>query len=80
VNASDSLGRRAERLAIWLLRLKGFDILARRYATKVGEIDIVAARRDLLIFVEVKHRRRRETALAAVGQRQQRRIIRAAES
>jgi putative endonuclease len=41
-------GRFAEILAAWLLRLRGYRILARRYATPLGEIDLVARRGDLL--------------------------------
>ncbi|MFL5335748.1 MAG: YraN family protein [Geminicoccaceae bacterium] len=71
-------GRLAEAVAAWLLRLRGFRILARRYATPVGEIDLVARRGDLLVFVEVKRRLRAEDALAALQPAQQVRIARAA--
>jgi putative endonuclease len=37
--------------------LKGYRIVALRYRTKLGEIDIIA-KRNLAIFVEVKARRR----------------------
>ena len=57
-------GRFAETLAAWLLRLRGYRILARRYATPVGEIDLVARRGELLVFVEVKRRAGRGDALA----------------
>jgi putative endonuclease len=46
-------GISAESRAAAFLIAKGFRILARRYRTRVGEIDIVAGRRRLLIFVEV---------------------------
>ena len=49
-------GISAESRAAAFLIAKGFRILARRYRTPVGEIDIVARRRKLLIFVEVKAR------------------------
>lgn len=71
-------GRLAETAAAWLLRLHGFRILARRYATPVGEIDLVARRGELLVFVEVKRRLRAEDALAALLPAQQARIARAA--
>ena len=71
-------GRLAELAAAWLLRLKGFRILARRYATPVGEIDLVAARGSLVVFVEVKRRALRDVAVAATAPRQRRRIERAA--
>jgi putative endonuclease len=71
-------GRLAETVAAWLLRLEGYRILARRYATPVGEIDLVARRGDLVLFVEVKHRPRPSLALEALLPQQQRRIARAA--
>jgi putative endonuclease len=50
-------GRRAETIAVWLLRFKGYAILARRERTPAGEIDIVARRGRTLVAVEVKARR-----------------------
>ncbi|MDX6751552.1 YraN family protein [Geminicoccaceae bacterium 1502E] len=75
---TDAAGRRAERWAALYLRLMGWRILERRFATPVGEIDIVARRGDLLVFVEVKRRTTAEAALASVGPNQQARIARAA--
>src|SRR5258708_4921351 len=66
------------RAAVYLIA-KGYRILARRWRCPVGEIDIVARRRGVLIFVEVKARDRFEAAAEAVIVRQQRRIIAAAE-
>ncbi|MCR4283578.1 MAG: YraN family protein, partial [Bauldia sp.] len=39
--AAEKRGRRAETLAAWLLRLKGYRVLARRYKTPAGEIDLI---------------------------------------
>ncbi len=78
MGTSDSRGRLAELAATLLLRLKGFEILSRRFATPVGEIDIVARRGDLLVFVEVKRRPTVVAALDAVTPRQQERVARAA--
>jgi putative endonuclease len=78
VTTSDSRGRLAELAAALLLRLKGFEILSRRFATAVGEIDIVARRGDLLVFVEVKRRPTVIAALDAVTPRQRLRVARAA--
>ncbi len=72
-------GRRAERLAELLLRLKGFQIAARRYRAPVGEIDLVCRRGGLVVFVEVKRRSHLATAGEAVTPRQRERIARAAE-
>ena len=55
-------------------------ILARRYRTPVGEIDIVARRRKLLVFVEVKARERLDDAAWSVTDRQRARIVAAAEA
>jgi putative endonuclease len=76
--AAERAGRRAETLAVWLLRLKGYAILARRFRSPVGEIDIVARRAGILAFVEVKQRRQSEAALAALTARQRARLQRAA--
>jgi putative endonuclease len=62
-----------------LLIVKGYRIVARRWKTPLGEIDIVARRRRTLAFVEVKARERTEDAAEAVTERTKRRIIGAAE-
>ncbi len=49
-------GHRGEWLASLALMLKGFRIVARRYRTKLGEIDLIARRGDLVLIVEVKVR------------------------
>lgn len=72
-------GRRAERLAAWWLRLKGYRILAQDFRCPVGEIDLIARRGGILAIVEVKRRARLDSAGEAVSRRQQRRIRRAAE-
>jgi len=73
-------GLSAESRAAALLIAKGYRIVARRFRSPVGEIDIVARRGRALIFVEVKARGRLEDAAEAVIVRQQRRIIAAAEA
>lgn len=73
-------GRRAESIAAWWLRLKGYRILARGFRVPVGEIDLVARRGRILALVEVKMRRDLETAHTALAVRQRRRIERAAVS
>lgn len=71
-------GARAERVAALVLRLKGFAILARGHRAPQGEIDIVARRGRLLVFVEVKARSDRDLAAHALRARQRARIARAA--
>jgi putative endonuclease len=73
-------GRSAERLCLWLLRLKGWRILARGLKLPVGEIDILARRGGVLAAIEVKAREEWEAAAHAVTPRQRRRIARALES
>ena len=77
--AAFRLGLSAESRAAILLIAKGYRILARRWKTPFGEIDIVARRRGTLVFVEVKARERADDAAEAVTGRNQRRIIAAAE-
>jgi putative endonuclease len=72
-------GISAEGRAAACLMAKGYRILARRYRTPHGEIDIVARRRNLIAFVEVKARATLDEAAFAVTPRQQQRIIDAAQ-
>ncbi|RXF70856.1 YraN family protein [Hansschlegelia zhihuaiae] len=73
-------GLSAETIAVWLLRFKGWRIVARRFAEGPGEVDIVALRGRTLAFVEVKARADFAAAAAAVTPRQQARIRRGAEA
>lgn len=76
--AAERRGRRAEAIAAWYLRLKLYRILARRYRTPAGEIDLVLRRGKTIVFVEVKHRPDAETAIVAVTATGRKRIARAA--
>jgi putative endonuclease len=69
----------AEELACAALVRDGFVILGRRMRTALGEVDIVAATAELLVFVEVKRRADLGRAAAALGARQQARLLAAAE-
>ena len=71
-------GRQAEAVVAFWLRVKGYRVLARRYRSPVGELDIVARRGRILAIVEVKARARLDDAAGAISARQQRRIARAA--
>ena len=73
-------GISAESRAAMLLIAKGFRILARRWRSPAGEIDIIARRRSLLIFVEVKARATIDDAAWSVTDRQRVRIIQAAQA
>jgi putative endonuclease len=73
-------GLSAETRAAAFLMAKGYRILAKRFRTPYGEIDIVARRRNLVAFVEVKARASLDEAAFAVTPRQQARIIEAAQA
>jgi putative endonuclease len=73
-------GVSAEACAAAYLMAKGYRILARRFRTPFGEIDLVARRRNVVAFVEVKARATLDDAAYAVTPRQQRRIIDAAQA
>ena len=75
---AEARGRRAETLCTWLLRAKGYRILARRFRTPAGELDIVARRGRTVVFVEVKARADLEAAILSITPHQQARIMRAA--
>ena len=71
-------GLRAESIAALLLRLKGYQVLARRFAAAGGEIDLVARRGATIAFVEVKARDDLDAAAFAITEAKRRRIGRAA--
>lgn len=77
--AAFRVGISAESRAAAFLIAKGFRILARRWRSPLGEIDIVARRRHLLVFAEVKARASLAEAAGSVDERQRRRIAAAAE-
>ena len=78
--AAFNTGLSAESRAAAMLLAKGYRILARRFRTPYGEIDIVARKRDLIAFVEVKARATLDEAAYAVTPRQQARISDAASA
>ena len=67
-------GHVCEWIAAAYLLLKGYRILALRYRTKLGEIDIVARKGDLAVFIEVKARGDERGAVDAVSATAQKRI------
>jgi putative endonuclease len=73
------LGVSAESRAALFLIAKAYRIVARRWKTPFGEIDIVARRRRELVFVEVKARDRLDDAAESVTERNKQRIVAAAE-
>ena len=73
---NQTAGKLGEDLAADALRNIGYAVLARRYRTRYGEIDIIAKDESTLVFVEVKARRtdRFGTAAESVSGWKQRRI------
>ncbi|MGH9404074.1 MAG: YraN family protein [Terriglobia bacterium] len=77
-------GRRGETLAYWYLRRTGYTMVARnlRMRADAGELDLIGWDGQVLAFVEVKTRTSLEGGQPeeAVGERQRRRIVKAAEA
>ena len=73
---SDAKGRHYEIVAMCFLWLHGYRILARRFRTRCGEIDLVARRGSVVSFVEVKARAE-GAGIAVPSARQRERISRA---
>jgi putative endonuclease len=71
-------GRRSEWLAALWLMFKGYRILAMRYRTPAGEVDLIARRGTTVAFIEVKARRDDRAAVDAVTASAHRRIQAAA--
>jgi putative endonuclease len=78
--AAFQTGLSAESRAAAYLLTKGYRILSRRFRTPYGEIDIVARRRKLVAFIEVKARASIDEAAYAVTPRQRMRIVAAAQA
>lgn len=76
---ADGWGRRAETLACWHLRLRGWRILARRVRTPRGEVDIVARRWRTVAFIEVKWRSSSRGLETAIDESRLRRVAAAAQ-
>ena len=72
-------GRTGEWRAALALFVKGYRIVGRNFRTRLGEIDIIARKGDLIVFVEVKARPDAAEAADAVTFEAQRRIANAAE-
>ena len=79
MNATEAKGYFGEFLAVCLLKIKGYRILAQRYKTVCGEIDIIARRGDIVAFIEVKSRKNIDKCYDAITNKQLKRIQRASE-
>lgn len=75
------LGQQGEDIAARFLRRQRYAILARNYRCPLGEVDLVALERSVIVFVEVKTRRADDfgTPAEAVDRRKRRQLQRVAE-
>lgn len=71
-------GLSAENIAVNYLIKKQWYILHKRFHNPFGEIDLIAKKENLLLFVEVKARKKMDDALAAISAQQQKRLFKAA--
>ncbi len=78
---SKNIGNKGEDLAALFLQKGGFNILYRNFYSKFGEIDIIAIKNKLLLFVEVKYRSNesRGKAEEMVSDYKKQRILRTAK-
>ncbi len=81
---SYQIGLYSEFLARWFLRFHGYRILKSRYITgkntNRAEIDIIAQRKNTIVFIEVKSRQTVSAAWDAITPAQSARLRRAAET
>ena len=77
--ASYKKGLSAEIIAAFYLFLKGYFVIARRFKTKSGEIDLIARRGKTILIVEVKARKDLSLAHDAVDNLSYKRIMAAAD-
>jgi putative endonuclease len=75
---AEKRGHFAELVALTYLRLKGYRLLAQRFKTPQGEVDLIMRRRDVTAFIEVKTRGSRDQGIEAVTTTQSKRIAAAA--
>ena len=72
-------GRKAEdHVARWL-KLRGWKVLAERFKVSEGEVDIIARRKNIIAFVEVKQREKLPEREDIVTQTNIARVMDAAE-
>ena len=76
-----ALGNTAEDMAAEYLVSKGYDVIARNHRTRFAELDIIAASKEVIVFVEVKYRKHAGFGggVGAITQDKLRRVRNAAE-
>ena len=70
-----TLGQHGETLAADYLTARGYIIRERNWHCRVGEIDLVAQKDTIWIFIEVKTRRQRDAALASITPQKRERLV-----
>lgn len=75
-----AIGEKREQQAKEYLQQQGYRILETNFYCRLGEIDLIAAKEDYLVFVEVKYRKNlhQGSPLEAVDYRKQRKMIKTA--
>ena len=76
--AAERRGHAAETVALIYLLCKGYRLLARRFKSPLGEVDLIMRRGDTTAFIEVKTRATHDAAILSVTPRQAKRISQAA--
>ena len=81
MNRRSELGKFGEDFACRYLQQQGYKILFRNFRCRIGEIDIIAVKNDVLSFIEVKTRQSKTYGLPceAVNLSKQKKIYRCAE-
>lgn len=77
-----SAGARYEAIALDHLQDAGLELIARNYHCRYGEIDLVMRERDIVVFVEVRFRRRGRfgDGIDSVNAGKRARLVRAASA
>lgn len=76
-----AVGKKAEALAEAYLTRHGYTIVAKNWRDRFTELDLVAAQKDIIAFIEVKYRESSDFggAVGAISADKQKRLTRAAE-
>lgn len=80
-NSRQETGRAGEELVARTLAGQGWEIIARNWRTRQGEIDIIAREKDAIVFIEVKtwpHGEQADLELV-IGERKQKRMAETAK-
>jgi len=79
MSESYDLGLKSEALAKHFLEQKGYHAINERYRAASGEIDVIATKDDLLIFVEVRYRKKKRDAIESITLLKKQRLTTAAQ-